>query len=68
MEAPRYPHSITKETRISVLKIANIGDNIRDIRRSVKLGKRVLFLSENSRKVEKGVLFGRPLPCFKEDC
>ena len=28
----------------------------------MKLGKRVLFLSENSRKLEKGVLFGRLLP------
>ena len=49
--------------RISVLKIANIGVNIREIRRSLKVGKRVPFLTENSRKVEKGVLFGRPLPC-----
>ena len=60
---PRYPHSTTKGTRISVLKIANIGVNIREIRRSLKVGKRVPFLTENSRKVEKRVLFGRPLPC-----
>ena len=30
----------------------------------MKVEKRVLFLPENSRKVEKGVVFGRPLTCF----
>ena len=43
---PRYPHSSTKGTRISVLKFAKIGVNISKICRSVKLKKRVLFLSE----------------------
>ena len=31
----------------------------------MKVGKRVLFLSENSQKVEKGILFGRPLKYAK---
>ena len=43
----QYPQSTTKGTRISVLKIAKIGVNFREILRSVKVEKRVLFLSEN---------------------
>ena len=47
------PHSSTKGTRISVLKLAKIGVTIREIRRSVKLFKNVLLMSENSRKSKK---------------
>ena len=43
-----YPYSTMKGTRISILKIAKIGVNIREICKSVKVEKRVLFLSENS--------------------
>ena len=51
---PRYSYSSAKGTRISVLESAKIGINIRDIRRSVKLEeKKVLFLSEKSRKLKK---------------
>ena len=51
------PHSITKETCISFLKIAKIGINIKELRRTLKVEKRVLFLFDNSRKVEKGGRF-----------
>ena len=43
---PRYPLSTVKGTCISVLKIAKIEVNVREICRSVKVEKRVPFLSE----------------------
>ena len=51
-------HSTLKGTRISVLKSAKIGVNIREIRWSVKVEKKgVFFLSENTRKI----VLGHPL-------
>ena len=39
----RYPHSTIKRTRNIILKVAKIGVHIKEIRRSVKVEKRVLF-------------------------
>ena len=53
---PPYLHSVCQTVRISVLKFAKKGIFKVRICMSANLGKRGLFLTENSRKSEERVL------------